>query len=128
MSRMTEEELAEAKEQVARYKKYGEVFHKGDLYRLRSPFETEEMALEFISEDQNTVILLYANRLCTPNGPLLRVRLAGLDPNADYIEEDTGEKGARPGSVFGGDELMNRGLTFMNARDFTTVMRVFRKK
>lgn len=128
MSRMTEEELAEAKEQVARYKKYGEVFHKGDLYRLRSPFETDEMALEFISEDQNTVILLYANRLCTPNGPLLRVRLAGLDPNADYIEEDTGEKSARPGSVFGGDELMNRGLTFRNASDFTTVMRVFRKK
>ena len=134
MSKMSEEELELAKEQVKFYKKYGEVFHKGDLFRLRSPFDTNEAVLEFISEDKNTVILNYANRLATVNGSVIIVKLAGLDPDAIY-EEAEGHIGHNifadriiAGREFTGEYLMNYGLKFTNQRDFQTTMRIFKKK
>ena len=133
MTKMTDEELEMAKEQVKFYKKYGEVFHKGDLYRLASPYEGDEAIMEFISEDKNTVILCYANRICCPNDSIVRVKLAGLDPDATYVE---GEKHSGfntigdivEGREFSGEFLMNYGLKFMNRRDFQTTMRIFHKK
>lgn len=131
---MTEEELELAKEQVSFYKKYGEVFHKGDLYRLRSPFESQEMALEFISEDGNTVILIFANRLGKPNNGVSKVRLSGLDPNATYVEQK-GRYGNNfignpeaSGREFSGDFLMNFGLKFKSFQDFQSTIRIFVKK
>ena len=134
MSKMTDDEIEQAKKQVAFYKKYGEVFHKGDLYRLRSPFEGNEAVLQFISEDKNTVILNYANRLCTINDTVVIVKLAGLDPDAVY-EEVEGHIGdnifadrIKVGRKFSGEYLMNYGLKFTNQRDFQTTMRIFVKK
>lgn len=134
MSKMSDEEIEQAKEQVKFYKKYGEVFHKGDLYRLRSPFDTNEAVLEFISEDENTVILNYANRLATINNAVVVVKLVGLDPDAIYeeVEAHIGHNvfanKIRIGREFSGEFLMNYGLKFTNQRDFQTTMRVFKKK
>jgi alpha-galactosidase len=134
MSKMTDEDIEKAKEQVKFYKKYGEVFHKGDLYRLRSPFDGNEAVLEFISEDKNTVILNYANRLCNLNNAIIRVKLAGLDPDAIYVETDAHAgrvlypDSLKIGREFTGEYLMNYGLKFVNFRDFQTAMRVFIKK
>lgn len=132
MSQMTEEELDTSKQLVARYKKYGEVFHRGDLYRLRSPFEENEAAFEFISEDQNTVILVIANRLAKARGPLYPIKLAGLEPTARYAlamdEENLLVNEKMPaGRSWRGDELMYRGLTITNRRDFQTNMLIFHK-
>jgi len=134
MSKMSNEELAEAKAQVKFYKKYGEVFHKGALYRLRSPFDGNESVLEFISEDGNTVILNYANRLCNLNNAVVTVKLAGLDPDAVYVETDSHAgynivpESIKIGREFTGEFLMNYGLKFINTRDFQTTMRIFVKK
>jgi len=134
MSKMSDEEIEQAKEQVKFYKKYGEVFHKGDLYRLRSPFEGNEAVLEFISEDENTVILNYANRLATINNAVVVVKLTGLDPDAIYeeVEAHIGHNvfanKIRIGREFSGEFLMNYGLKFTNQRDFQTTIRVFVKK
>ncbi len=134
MSKMTDEDIEKAKEQVKFYKKYGEVFHKGDLYRLRSPFDTNEAVLEFISEDKNTVIVSFANRLCELNNAIIKVKLAGLDPDAVYVETDTHAGNCLyPNSLiigreFTGEYLMNYGLKFVDWRDFQTAMRIFKKK
>ncbi len=134
MSKMSDEELAQAKEQVKFYKKYGEVFHKGDLYRLRSPFDGNEAVMEFISEDKNTVILNYANRLCTINNAVVIVKLAGLDPDATYTEveghigNNTFSNMVTVGREYTGEFLMNYGLKFTNQRDFQTTIRIFVKK
>ena len=134
MSQLSDEDIEKAKEQVKFYKKYGEVFHKGDLYRLRSPFDGNEAVLEFISEDKNTVILNYANRLCTFNKSIVRVKLVGLDPDAIYVETDSHAGNILfPGSLeigreFTGEYLMNYGLKFINWCDFQTAMRIFVKK
>lgn len=132
MSKMSDEELEASKNFVARYKKYSEVFHKGSLYRLSSPFESNFAAFEFISEDENTVILVYGNKLCKTSSPIYNIKLAGLDPNADY-EKAEEEKGgllvdkAEVGRIFGGDELMQRGINIFNYRDFESIMLVFKK-
>ena len=133
-NKMSDEDIEAAKEQVKFYKKYGEVFHKGELYRLSSPFDSNEAILEFISEDKNTVILCYANRLSTLNNAVNRVKLTGLDPDAVYVETD-GHEGFNtvPNSIiknreFTGEYLMNYGLKFLNWRDFQTTMRIFNKK
>ena len=134
MSKMSDVEIEQAKEQVKFYKKYGEVFHKGDLYRLRSPFDTNEAVLEFISEDENTVILNYANRLATINDAVVIVKLVGLDPDAVYeeVEARIGHNifadRIKIGREFTGEYLMNFGLKFTNQRDFQTTMRIFKKK
>lgn len=134
MTQMTDEEISAAKEQVEFYKKYGEVFHKGDLFRLRSPFEGNEAVMQFISEDKNTVILNYANRLCTINNAVVIVKLVGLDPDAVYteVEAHIGNNifadRVRVGREYSGEYLMNYGLKFTNQRDFQTTMRIFSKK
>ncbi len=135
MSLMSDEEIAEAAEIVKKYKKYGEIFHKGDLYRLRSPFETNEAVLEFISEDKNTVIVVFCKRVGENVSPVGKIiKLAGLDPNASYreTEGDGNTKGvvfgSMVGTVYGGDELMNRGIMYIGAKDFETNVRVFVKE
>ena len=57
LNKCTDEELETAKKAVQNYRRLGEIFHKGDLYRLRSPFESLMAVNEFISEDKNTVLV-----------------------------------------------------------------------
>lgn len=124
---MTEAEIGEAKACLARYRKYGGIIHKADLYRLRSPFETDDAVLEFLSEDRETVILLYEHQYCEMAGKGKRILLAALDPEAAYevVEADTEQF---KGLVYGGDELMQNGLFFRGGRDALTELRVFRKR
>ena len=134
MSRMTAEEQELAAFYVSMYQKYGEVFHKGDLYRLRSPYETNECALEFISEDQNTVILCVYVKNGVPNGPFSRLKLAGLDAGSVYEEVTdiptnvSDPCKAHPGTVYGGDELMQRGITLQPVGDYSSSIRIFKKR
>lgn len=134
LSKMTEEEKKLSRFYVAMYEKYGEVFHKGDLYRLRSPYEGNESILQFISEDESTVILCVMIKNGVPMPCIKRVRLAGLCEGAVY-EDVTDIPAAqndpckpRVGAVYGGDELMNRGLSYLESGDFATSIRIFKKR
>ena len=83
--------------------------------------------LEFLSEDRETVILLYEHQYCEMAGKGKRILLAALDPEAAYevVEADTEQF---KGLVYGGDELMQNGLFFRGGRDALTELRVFRKR
>lgn len=135
MTKMSDEDINTARKQVAFYKKYSEVFHKGDLYRLSSPFESNRSALEFVSEDKNTVIVVYANKLCEVTGGIHNIKLSGLEENAVYTEvtEEDPQNSLTAGTVavgreFGGDYLMYIGLKYRESSDFLTSIRIFRKK
>lgn len=123
---MSEAEIDEARKCLDRYRKYGELLHKADLYRLRSPFEGNEAVLEFLSEDKETVIVLFEKRFCELSAPGKRVRLAGLDPDADY-EIVFADKQGFTGLVYGGDELMENGLFLQGGHDGETMLFVFKK-
>ena len=101
--KLTEEEIAEIKEQVKEYHKYYDVIHFGELYRLITPFENEfKVAWEFVSEDKKEALVTVVN-IKLPYDNLFFLKLKGLDPEKIYEVEDSGE-------TYSGAYLMNAGL------------------
>ncbi|WP_138494881.1 alpha-galactosidase [Paenibacillus pinistramenti] len=107
LTKFTDEEKEIVKRQVQTYKQIRGLVQKGDLYRLKSPFEGNESAWMFISEDKEEVLVYYFQVMAVPHPPLRSLRLAGLDPELEY-EVESGEGGGK--SVLGGDRLMQLGL------------------
>ena len=75
----------------------------GKLYRLRSPLEGNETAWITVSGNRREAVFTLVRSHAVPNTPPPLIRLEGLDPEAQYRVEETGE-------IFGGDELMQSGL------------------
>lgn len=120
LNKLSEEDMDEVKAQVKRYRALGEIFHKGDLYRLVNPGEADHVALEFISEDKSKVaVCLYVTKAIA-NAPHLWVRLEALDRAASYKDTATGE-------VYSGSVLMGMGLPWNCDRDYKSEIRVFEK-
>ena len=102
LTRLTAEERAQVREQIAFMKEYREVLQFGDFYRLLSPFEGNVTVWMVVSPDRRTALVGWYRVLNEVNGPYHRVKLQGLDPALDYAVDG----GARRG----GDELMRLGL------------------
>ena len=101
--KLSEEEIAEIKEQAKRYHKYYDVIHYGDLYRLESPFENwDRCAWQFVSEDKKES-LVTAVQIKQDILGFKMLRLQGLKPNSIYKDEATGD-------TYSGAYLMNAGL------------------
>ena len=120
LNKCTEEELKTAEKAIKTYRELGEVFHKGDCYRLKSPFDSDVCAIEFVSEDKNTVILTINSSKATAYAPDEYILLEGLDENALYALDGSDNR-------FGGDYLMNIGWHFVNDRENQSVTAVFKK-
>ncbi|MEQ8154316.1 MAG: alpha-galactosidase [Clostridiaceae bacterium] len=103
LTKFTDEEKNEVKEQIKQYKELRELIQFGDMYRLLSPFEGNETAWMVVSEDKTEAFVAYFRVLAEPNGPIRKVSLKGLDPDKEYSV--SGKEG-----IFGGDELMYAGL------------------
>ncbi len=103
LTKMSEEERAEVKRQVAEYKEIRHLVQFGSLYRLRSPFEGNDTAWMMVSEDGTEAFAVYVRVLAEPNAPLDWVQFKGLDPLAQYRLVGTD-------AVYGGDQLMYAGL------------------
>lgn len=103
LTKFTEEEKEIVKKQVAQYKEIRQLVQKGDLYRLKSPFEGNDTAWMFVSEDKKEALVFYFRVLGEPNAPLRRLVLKGLNPELDYQISDTGSR-------FGGDRLISAGV------------------
>ena len=106
LTKFTEEEKALVKQQVEQYKAFRPLAQFGDFYRLRSPFEGNEAAWMFVSEDKSEAAVFYFRVLAQPNAPFAWLRLKGLLPEADYAL--AGEEAEA--AVYGGDHLMYAGL------------------
>lgn len=103
LNRLTSEEIEEVKKQIAFMKKYRELLQFGTFYRIKSPFEGNEMVWMTVSEDRKTALVGYYRILNGTNQPYGRVRLQGLDPDALY-------ENVYNHTEHYGDELMNLGL------------------
>ena len=99
----TEEQLAELAAQVEQYKDIRGTIHFGDMYRLRSPFDSNHAVWEYISEDKKTVVVLYFKKLAYPGFERNMLRLEGLCDNATYTLRGTDE-------VYSGKVLGNYGF------------------
>ncbi len=103
LSKLAKEEIEEMKGQVAFYKEYQNVIQRGDMFRLLSPFEGNQAAWQFISNDRETVILFYFVIKGHPNMPCKNVRLQGLRGSDVYVDTGTALE-------YTGERLMYLGL------------------
>lgn len=111
ITKWTEEEKAVARKKIAQYKEIRETVHKGDHYRLVSPYEKNRSVLQFVNKPKSeSVVFVYnlaeypANAIGETKRPQT-VKLRGLQPDASYRIE--GMDG-----VYAGRELMDIGVVF----------------
>lgn len=119
LNTLSDEEFETVKEQIIEYKEIREIIHKGAMYRLKSPFESQSTAWEYIYK--NRVVLMYFTILTRCEIGKTNVKLSGLDENAQYIEKNSKTK-------YSGSYLMNVGLYFDNAKEFSSQVFVFEKE
>jgi len=101
--KLTEEEKAIAKAQVADYHKYYDLTHYGDLYRLTDPAVDPFVCdWQFVSPDKKEVLFTRVV-MRRPENLYQARRLRGLDPEKVYVDEETGRK-------YSGALLMHAGL------------------
>lgn len=111
ITKWTEEEKAVAREKIALYKEIRETVHKGDHYRLVSPYETNRSVLQFVHKSQAESVVFVYNLAEYPENAVAetkrpnRVKLRGLQPDASYRIE--GMEGC-----YAGRELMDMGVEF----------------
>ena len=108
LTKFTPEEKELVKKQVETYKDIRKVVQFGDFYRLKSPFEGNEAAWMFVSQDKKEAVVFYFRILAKPNSPLMSIlKLDGLDENKNYGLMGTDK-------VYGGDELIYAGINIPN--------------
>jgi alpha-galactosidase len=116
LTKLTDKEKEKVKKQVAFYKEIRRLVQYGHFYRILSPFEGNEAAWMFVSEDKTEAFVAYFRVLAEANAPFSSLRLKGLDPNKNYEVIGSGD-------VYGGDELMYVGLNVPERHgDFTSVV------
>ncbi len=110
---MTEQEKEFSKSAIGSYKKYRDLILTGDLYRIKSPYDSDFYSLMYVSKDKKRAVafaycLKYQGRTLTP-----QLRLHGLDPQKNYrVTELNVDKSSFWGSgrTFSGDFLVNFGI------------------
>ena len=119
--KLTDDEKAEVKQQIADYRKYHCLVREGDFYRLVSPTENDfYCAWEFVSPDKQEAMMT-AVVMRQPETRYCVQRLRGLDPKTYYQDEETG-------TVYSGAMLMNAGLNLTRDvyEDGTSVTKHFK--
>ncbi|MDB5267681.1 MAG: alpha-galactosidase [Hymenobacter sp.] len=121
VDKMTADELKFSQQAVEDYKRLSPVIWQGDLFRLRSPYEGNQVALMYVAENQAQAVVygysLHTRFLET----VLPTRLQGLDPARRYrlteINLLPGQKAALPahGQTYSGDYLMKVGVLLHNS-------------
>lgn len=108
LSKLSEEEAEEIKQQVVFMKQYRHLIQYGTFYRLVSPFEGNTMAWMVVSSDQKHAIVGYYKILQRVMAPFQRLYLQGLDPDKKYRINASKE------GLYG-DELMCCGMVVSDA-------------
>jgi alpha-galactosidase len=104
LTKLTEAEKNDVKEQIAVYKQIRTLIQFGKLFRLLSPFDGNEAAWNFVSSDQTQAAVFYFKTLSLPSDYNCILKFKGLNPGFLYELFGTGK-------TFMGDELMNIGMT-----------------
>jgi alpha-galactosidase len=113
---MTADELAYCQDAVANWKRLQPAIMDGDQYRLVSPYETNHMAVNYVSKDQKKAVLFAYDVYPRFQEKLMNVKLQGLDPNKTYkVEEINLMPGVDSalksnGQTYTGDYLMKVGI------------------
>lgn len=122
ITKMSDDEIETVKEQIEFYKSIRALVRTGDFYRLQSPYESNYCSWQIVSKDKTEILLFGCKILNIANSKEKIILLDGIDVNAEYIDIETGD-------IYGGDELMFKGITpvYENC-DFATFIKHFKIK
>ena len=102
LSKLSEEDKAEARRQITVYNENWELFQSGSYYRLNSPMKNNDYtAWSYVSKDQRKASLSVIYTDLHGNPKPVRVKLKGLKKDASYDVD---------GTVYTGAALMRGGL------------------
>lgn len=111
LSKMTDEEKAEVKKQVAHYKQIQDFVLQGDLYRLSSPFDSPFFAVMVVSKDKEQAYVVVERGLTLTRDVNRIIYLYGLDDDKTYCVEELGVQAS-------GRALKNCGVVVPRMNDF----------
>ncbi|MDR1455111.1 MAG: alpha-galactosidase [Tannerella sp.] len=109
IARWNGEQKETARKKIARYREIRETTHRGDVFRLVSPYETSQSILQYVSKDRKNAVIFqyrlaeYPDQAVSDTRRSPRVRLRGLSPDAQYKIEGFDR-------TYGGDYLMEIGI------------------
>lgn len=110
---LEKEDFEKIAKHIEFYNGIHELILRGDLYRLRSPFEGNYFSQMVVSKDKKKAVFVLMKILAKANDAYPFIRLKGLDETTEYEIEGWG--------TFRGDVLMNVGLRLpKNLTDFET--------
>lgn len=122
ITKVSDEEFEEIKEQIVRFKELRKFIPYGDLYRVENPYDSNLCTWEIVSKDKSEAFVMSC-RILSQIGYEAVLRLTGLDADADYLDKESG-------IVYGGDELMYKGIErVFDKNDFASfVMHLVKQK
>lgn len=110
LSKLTEEEKKQVKEQITNYNKIDGLILKGDLYRLTDPFTTNYFCEILVAKDKSKAYVAGERFRGDPGDRDRILKLNGLDENKIYTIAELGVKAS-------GKALMNAGLLYPRLPD-----------
>ena len=103
ITKIPEEDRKQIPGQIALYHKYNDLVREGDYYRLESWKQNGHFdAWGVVAKDKSEALFTFVQVLNRANYKSRKIYFKGLDPEAEYVLEDTNE-------VFTGRELMLAG-------------------
>lgn len=116
---LSEEEQSLVRRTAEFYKKYSQVAANGRYFRLRSCYEGDCAAWEYISDDDSICIAEYVLTHVRVYPHYERLKLKGLDPDARYRDDS--------GKEYTGSELMGYGIPVDLTYEYSSKMWVLEK-
>lgn len=110
LSKLTDEEKKQVKEQVANYKAIDGLVLKGDLYRLADPFKTNYFCEMIVSKDKTKAYVAGERFRGDPSDHDRVLKLCGLDENKIYAIKELNV-------IASGKALMNAGVFYPRLPD-----------
>lgn len=116
LKELSPEELTYCQTAVNNWRRFTPAIMEGDQYRLISPYQSNHMAVNYVSKDRQLAVLFTYDIYPRFQEKLLNVKLQGLDPSQKY---KVTEINLMPGQIstleangktFSGDYLMKIGL------------------
>lgn len=119
ITKATDEEFEEIKQQIEFSRHIQQLVLSGDFYRLQSPYDGNYCSWEIVSKDKKQVFLFASKILAVAQTKNATVKLQGLDADKKY-------KNIQTGKIYGGDMLMYKGIRInYKMKDFATEIMEF---
>lgn len=112
---MTDEEKSLCRKAIETYKEIRPIVQQGDLYRLISPYDQQQVAsLMYVSPEKEKAVFYWWKTEQFCNQHLPRVKMEGLSADKNYKIKELNRIDNEPlsfeGAIFSGTFLMNNGL------------------